>query len=260
MNIHSTNTVGELAVAIPGATRIFETLGIDYCCGGNRTLDEVCRASNLALETVMRSLTQTQQSLPVNLQTQDWQQTTLVALLAYIVDKHHHFTRSELTRLEGLINKVCSVHGQNHPELLKLRRLFQTVREDLLPHMLKEEEVLFPYIEQLEKAVSDSQTVEQPFFGTVQNPVRMMMFEHDTVGEILVEMRKVTNNYTVPPEGCISYRTLYQALQDFEYDLHQHIHLENNLAFPRAIEIENRTKLSAQVDARIEQNSATCCS
>ncbi len=259
MNIHSTNTVGDLAVAIPGATRVFEALGIDYCCGGNRTLDEVCRISNLAVENVMRSLTQTEPSIPANEQTQDWQQTSLTALFTYIVDNHHVFTRKELTRLEALINKVCSVHGQNHPELLKLRRLFKTIHEDLLPHMLKEEEVLFPYIEQLEKAILNTQSVERPFFGTVQNPVRMMMFEHETVGEILGEMRQVTGNYRVPPEGCISYKTLYQAMQDFEYDLHQHIHLENNLLFPRAIEIESKLKFIAQVDAGVEQKGAACC-
>src|SRR5688572_10530747 len=159
MNIHSTNTVGELAVAIPGATRVFEALGIDYCCGGNRTLDEVCRISNLAVETVMRSLTQAAPSIPANEQTQDWQQTSLAALLAYIVDNHHVFTRKELTRLEALITKVYSVHGQQHLELLKLQTLFQTIKEDLLPHMLKEEQVLFPYIEQLEKAIFNSEPV-----------------------------------------------------------------------------------------------------
>jgi regulator of cell morphogenesis and NO signaling len=259
MNIHSTNTVGALAVAIPGATRVFEALGIDYCCGGKRTLDEVCRISNLAVEQVIGSLTEGEESATENQQTQNWHNVSLASLFAYIVDMHHVFTRKELTRLEALINKVCSVHGQNHPELLKLRRLFKTIHEDLLPHMLKEEEVLFPYIEQLEKAILSSQSVERPFFGTVQNPVRMMMFEHDTVGEILGEMRKVTNNYTAPPEGCISYKTLYQALEDLEYDLHQHIHLENNLLFPRAIEIESKMKLIAQVDACIEQNGATCC-
>jgi regulator of cell morphogenesis and NO signaling len=242
MNIHSTNTVGELAVAIPGATRVFEALGIDYCCGGNRTLDEVCRISNLTVENVLHSLTQTEQAIPANQQTQDWQKTSLTALFNYIVDYHHAFTRKELERLEALINKVCSVHGQNHPELLQLQTLFQAINKDLLPHMLKEEQVLFPYIEKLEKASLNNGSIPVPFFHTLQNPVRMMMFEHDAAGEILAEMRLLTNNYTVPPEGCISYKTLYQALQDFEYDLHQHIHLENNLLFPRAIELEDRMK------------------
>jgi regulator of cell morphogenesis and NO signaling len=241
MNIHSTDTVGALAVAIPGATRVFEALGIDYCCGGNRSLNEVCRVSNLAIENVIGSLTQAETAV-ANQQTQDWQKTSLTALFTYIVDYHHAFTRKELERLEALINKVCSVHGQNHTELLKLQTIFQAVTKDLLPHMLKEEQVLFPYIEKLEKASLNKEPVPHPFFGTVQNPVRMMMFEHDAVGELLTEMRLLTNNYTVPPEGCISYKTLFQALQDFEYDLHQHIHLENNLLFPRAIELENKIK------------------
>jgi regulator of cell morphogenesis and NO signaling len=241
MNIHSTDTVGALAVAIPGATRVFEALGIDYCCGGNRSLNEVCRVSNLAIENVIGSLTQAETAV-ANQQTQDWQKASLTALFTYIVDYHHAFTRKELERLEALINKVCSVHGQNHTELLKLQTIFQAITKDLLPHMLKEEQVLFPYIEKLEKASLNKEPVPHPFFGTVQNPVRMMMFEHDAVGELLTEMRLLTNNYTVPPEGCISYKTLYQALQDFEYDLHQHIHLENNLLFPRAIELEGKMK------------------
>jgi regulator of cell morphogenesis and NO signaling len=242
MNIHSTNTIGELAVAIPGATRVFEALGIDYCCGGNRKLNEVCSNSNLAVENVIRSLAQAEVANVKNQQTQDWQKTSLTALFTYIVDYHHAFTRKELERLEALIHKVCSVHGQNHSELWKLQTLFQTIKEDLLPHMLKEEQVLFPYIEKLEKAILHGGPVPTPFFKTVKNPVHMMMLEHDTVGEILSELRSLTNNYIVPPEGCISYKTLYQALQDFEYDLHQHIHLENNLLFPRAIELEGKLK------------------
>lgn len=241
MNIYSTDTVGKLAVAIPGATRVFEALGIDYCCGGNRSLNEVCRISNLSIENVIGSLAQAEAAV-ANQQTEDWQKTSLTALFTYIVDYHHTFTRKELERLEALINKVCSVHGLNHPELLKLQTNFQALSQDMVPHMLKEEQVLFPYIEKLEKAYLHKEPVPHPFFGTVQNPVRMMMFEHDTAGEILAEMRALANNYTVPPEGCISYKTLYQALQDFEYNLHQHIHLENNLLFPRAIELESSLK------------------
>ncbi len=240
MTIHSTDTIGDLAVAIPGATRVFEKLGIDYCCGGNRTLDEVCRISNLEIETLVGSLTQAEQFTSANPGTEDWQNATLASLMTYIVDKHHDFTRKELERLTALVKKVHFVHGQNHPELLKVQTLFQTLLADLSPHMLKEEQVLFPYIEQLEKTVLYQEAYQRPFFGTVQNPVRMMMFEHDAVGDVLREMREVTQNYMVPPEGCISYKTLYQALQDFEYDLHQHIHLENNLLFPRAIEFENK--------------------
>jgi regulator of cell morphogenesis and NO signaling len=242
MNIQSTSTIGDLAVTIAGATRVFEALGIDYCCGGNRRLDEVCRASNLTLEQVIGSLAEAEESSAAKPQSADWQQASLASLQAYIVDYHHAFTRKELNRLEPLLQKVCSVHGQGHPELLKLQSLFQGLKEDLLPHMLKEEQVLFPYIESLEQAARQQLAAPRPFFGTVQNPVRMMMFEHDAVGEIVAEIRQLTGAYTVPPEACISYKTLYEALRDFEYDIHQHIHLENNLLFPRAIELENRLK------------------
>lgn len=239
MNIQSTSTVGDLAVTIPGATRVFEALGIDYCCGGNRRLEEVCQVSNLPVEQVIRSLAEAESSSAARPQNEDWQQASLTSLQAYIVDYHHAFTRKELNRIESLLHKVCSVHGQNHTELFRLQTVFQTLKEDLLPHMLKEEQVLFPYIEKLEEATRHHGPVDRPFFITVQNPVRMMMFEHDAAGEILAEMRQLTNGYTVPPEGCISYKTLYEALRDFEYDLHQHIHLENNLLFPRAIKLES---------------------
>lgn len=239
MNIQPTSTIGDLAVGIPGATRVFEALGIDYCCGGNRRLDEVCRVSNLPVEQVIRSLAEAEESPAAKPQSEEWLQTSLASLQAYIVDFHHTFTRKELNRLESLLHKVCSVHGQNHAELLQLQAVFQRLKEDLLPHMLKEEQVLFPYIEKLEQATLEQESLARPFFGTVQNPVRMMMFEHEAAGDMLAEVRLLTNNYRVPPEGCISYKTLYEALRDFEYDLHQHIHLENNLLFPRAIKLED---------------------
>jgi regulator of cell morphogenesis and NO signaling len=145
-----------------------------------------------------------------------------------------------------LSKKVISAHGENHPELLKVGALFETMCADLKPHMFKEEQVLFPYIVALVQA--DSQKKPAPFgaFGTVNNPIRMMMMEHDTVGEILRELRTLTSEYSTPADGCISYHTFYEALEAFEKDLHQHIHLENNILFPRAIELE------AQLTLRIE--------
>lgn len=239
MTINANNTVGELAVGMPGATRIFEQMGIDYCCGGNRSLNDACQAARVPVEEVLSSLEQAHRSAQANAQTTDWQAASLTALTSYIVDKHHIFTKQELARLDQLLNKVCSVHGQNHPELLRLQTLFQCLSQELTPHMLKEEQVLFPYINRMEEAIRQQQAVTPPFFGTVRNPVRMMMLEHETAGELLREMRGVSGNYTVPPDGCISYQTLYQALAAFEEDLHQHIHLENNILFPRAQEMES---------------------
>jgi regulator of cell morphogenesis and NO signaling len=154
------------------------------------------------------------------------------------VEKHHTFTRQELARLEALLVKVCGVHGQNHPELFRIQEQFQELNRDLEPHMLKEERVLFPYIIQMEEAAKNNRPNVVPPFGTVRNPVKVMMAEHDAAGDILREMRELSSDYTVPEDACISYQTLYGALAALEADLHQHIHLENNILFPRAAEME----------------------
>jgi regulator of cell morphogenesis and NO signaling len=166
----------------------------------------------------------------------DFQKLSLTQLITHIVDTHHVFTKSEMSRLRALVTKVIGAHGANHPELLTVGELFQRLCADLEPHMFKEEQVLFPYIIRMEKA----ETVLLAPFGTVKNPIRMMMMEHDTAGDILRKLRAVTSDYRVPSDGCISYQTLYQALQGLEKDLHQHIHLENNVLFPKAVELESR--------------------
>jgi regulator of cell morphogenesis and NO signaling len=239
MAINSTHTVRELAVAIPEATRIFERLGIDYCCGGSRSLAEACQTAQVPVEKVVRWLEQAEQTAQTTAGARDWQAEPLAALLSHIVDTHHVFTQQELQRLTQLLIKVCSVHSANHPELLRLQTLFGSLAQELVPHMLKEEQVLFPYITRMEEAINRERPVPPAFFGTVRNPVRMMMTEHDTAGEVLREMRQLTNNFTTPPDACISFQTLYQALEAFEADLHQHIHLENNILFPRAVEMES---------------------
>jgi regulator of cell morphogenesis and NO signaling len=222
---------------MPGATRIFEKLGIDYCCGGGNSLADACAKAGVAVDEVIGSLEGTEHSDATSA-SEGWQIAPLVELITNIVEKHHTFTRQELARLEALLIKVCGVHGQNHPELFRIQEQFQELNRDLEPHMLKEERVLFPYIIQMEEAVKNNRTLPAPPFGTVQNPVRVMMAEHDAAGDILREMREVSSNYTVPEDACISYQTLYGALAALEADLHQHIHLENNILFPRAAEME----------------------
>ena len=235
MNINVASTVRDLAVTVPGATRVFEKLGIDYCCGGHRTLADACVTAKVPLEQVTASLEQTDEAQP---ELQEWTAASMTALIQHIVEKHHTFTKEELPRIEKLMNKVCAVHGEQHPELLQLKAVFLALKQELDPHLLKEEQVLFPYLTGLENALTAGGMLPLSCFGTVQNPVRMMTLEHEAAGDLLKEMREITDNYTVPPEVCMSYQTLYQALNELEADLHQHIHLENNLLFPKALKME----------------------
>ena len=235
ITIEPTRTVRDVVLEIPGATRVFETVGIDYCCGGGRSLESACATAGVTLEHVLTSLELTK--APAN-GLPDFRTTTLAQLIEHIVNVHHVFTRTEIARLRGLLTKVCTKHGETHPELEPLRRLFDTLSSELEPHMFKEERILFPFVIGLEDALTNRRPFGRPPFGTVNNPIRLMMMEHDNAGRLLKEMRQLTFDYTPPADACMSYRSLYQALDELEKDLHEHIHLENNILFPRAAEME----------------------
>ena len=232
--ISSEMTVREVAMRIPESTRLFETLQIDYCCGGNRPLTEACASAGVEVNNVMEQLSALGKSAPGD-EAVDFQKLSLTELITHILETHHVFTKSEMDRIQALVTKVIGAHGANHPELLTVGELFQRLCTDLKPHMFKEEQILFPYIVRMAES-QDPAALLAPF-GTVENPIRMMMMEHDTAGDILRRLRAVTSDYRVPSDGCISYQTLYQALEGFEKDLHQHIHLENNVLFPKAVEL-----------------------
>ena len=238
MSLTAERTVRELALESPAATRVFEKLGIDYCCGGNKSLAEACRAANLSMDQVIDSLEMADQAARSVQTVRDWQREPLADLVSHITNTHHKFTRSELARISPLLDKVCSVHGKNHPELQEIRASFQELAQELTTHMMKEERVLFPYIVRMEEAVIQKEPVLPAPFGSVRNPVSMMEHEHDSAGNALRTMRQASSGYTAPSDACISYQTLYRALMDFEADLHQHIHLENNILFPRTIAME----------------------
>jgi iron-sulfur cluster repair di-iron protein len=246
MTINKETTVKAIALTVPSATRIFEDLGIDYCCGGNLSLTAACDKAKVPIAKVVEALERPGRSVKWEGNERYWQSARLSQLIDHIVNTHHTFTRSELARIERLAEKVCSAHGQNHPELMQVREVFRSLREDLIPHMLKEEQVLFPYVDALEEAVSNHRPVPPTFFVTVQNPVRMMMMEHDKAGDILRNIRKLTNDFTLPSDACMTFHSYYQALHGLETDLHQHIHLENNILFPRAIEMEGAPRITAQ--------------
>jgi regulator of cell morphogenesis and NO signaling len=237
VSVSTARTVRELALEIPEATRIFEKIGIDYCCGGGKSLEEACATANLSVDEVLDSLEFAEQEARAKQKDRNWRAEPLADLVAHINGTHHKYTRQEIARLGPLFDKVVSVHGKNHPELQQVRAAFRGLAQELTVHMMKEEAILFPYIVRMGEAVIQKEPVLPPPFGSVQNPVAMMMHEHDSAGDALRAMRQASAGYTPPGDACISYQTLCKALGDFETDLHQHIH-ENNILFPRAIEME----------------------
>jgi regulator of cell morphogenesis and NO signaling len=232
-------TVRDVATELPQSTRLFERLKIDYCCGGNKPLAEACASAGVDVGSVMEMLTEVTQSNANEEGALDFQKLTPTKLITHIVETHHVFTKSEMDRLQSLADKVLAGHGGNHPELIHLDELLTRLRADLMPHMMKEEQILFPYIVAMENATNQNRPLPFAPFGTVNNPIRMLMREHDAAGEMMREVRALTSDYKTPADACNSYKTLYQALENFEKDLHQHIHLENNILFPKALTLEN---------------------
>ncbi|MDM7922854.1 MAG: iron-sulfur cluster repair di-iron protein [Pyrinomonadaceae bacterium] len=231
-------TVREIALELPQTTRVFEEFKIDYCCGGRKPLAEACANAGVDISAVVEKLTRTMSDRQADPSITP--SDSLTKLMDHIIDTHHVYTRKELSALFPLMEKVVRAHGGNHPELLELQESFIELANDLMPHLEKEELVLFPYIRRMEQNVRNGLGVPAAPFGTVMNPVRMMMMEHDTAGDILKKMRLLSGDYTTPPDACPSFTGLFHRLQELERDLHQHIHLENNVLFPEALEIEER--------------------
>jgi regulator of cell morphogenesis and NO signaling len=220
-------TLGDLVAEVPGRASVLERLGLDYCCHGDRSVADACATAGLDPAAVVAELDQ-----PAPAAAQAEHPTDPSALVDHIEATHHAYLHAELPALEALAGKVADVHGARHAELADVRRLVAALRADLEPHLLKEERVLFPAIRALTTGAR-----EFPF-GTVENPIRMMRVEHDQAGDLLAELRTVTGGYTVPDDGCASYRSLYERLVVLESDTHVHIHLENNVLFPEAVAIE----------------------
>ena len=237
MVITSDTPVRDIVVEIPTAIPVLERLGIDYCCGGKHTLAEACVRRDVSLGPLLEELGRQQQNAnPVEVH---WQKVTLKDLTQYIVEKHHAFTRQQLDLIRELAGKVERRHGDRHPEIFQVSEACAAITTELTHHFFCEENILFPYIAQLE---AGQQPVLPPVFGSVEQPITRMMMDHDHTGNELSLVREITNNYQPPADACTTYRALYRALEDLELDLHQHIHLENNILFPRALE---QAKVSA---------------
>lgn len=248
-------TIREIALEAPLTTRVFEEFKIDYCCGGRVHFAEACQNAGVDPRLVEQRLDTVIQSAGTSADLIERSSPT--DLIDHIVKTHHVFTRSELSRLLTLMEKVARKHGNGHPELLEMQEKLDALNTELLPHMAKEEMVLFPYIKELDNAKTRGRIAAPPHFGSVRNPVRMMMFEHDAAGEILRKMRDLSSDYKVPEGACPSFAALYAGLEDLEKDLHRHIHLENNVLFVQAIELEGNPSAEAvsQCDPGAMKNS-----
>jgi regulator of cell morphogenesis and NO signaling len=232
----TTQTVRDIALENPTSIRVFEAFGIDYCCGGRKPLAEACAAKNISVDAVISALENgTASAAPV---TKDWKAQSLSALAAHIVNVHHAYVRRELPRLAELAGKVVNRHGDTKPELPQIQAKVAQISEELIEHLAKEEVVLFPYITKLERAKEEGTAKPHGCFGTVASPIAMMTQEHEAAGALLQEIRQLSGDYTPPVGACPTFHAFYSGLHEFEQDLHQHIHLENNILFPRAIAME----------------------
>ena len=230
-------TVGELAREFPASARVFQHYGIDFCCGGGKTLAEASQGKGISLDSLLEELEKAER-FPKRESTRDWNAATASTLIDHILDKHHAYLHSELPRLAGMLAKVIDAHGERHPDLLRpLSPVFAGLKKELEEHMWKEENVLFPLIRQMEQAEARvGATPRMP----VNGPIQMMEIEHESAGHALRQLRQISSDYQPPEDACNTYRALLEGLKTMESDLHEHIHLENNILFPKALALQGR--------------------
>ncbi|HTO15292.1 MAG TPA: iron-sulfur cluster repair di-iron protein [Edaphocola sp.] len=240
MSISKETIVGDLVAKDYRTASVFGRNGIDFCCNGNRSIEEACKADALNPEELVAELQE------VSKENQggsiDYQSWPIDLLADYIEKKHHRYVESKGAEIIPYLDKIANVHGDNHPELFEVQSMFKESIGELAAHMKKEELLLFPYVRKMVQAKNSNIDKVPAPFGTVQNPIRNMMHEHDGEGERFRKISALTNNYTVPEDGCNSYKVTLAMLQEFEQDLHLHIHLENNILFPKSIEMEGTFK------------------
>lgn len=235
MSITIETKIGELVAEDYRTALVFKRHKIDFCCQGGRTIAEACTKKGLSANEILEELFDIQNQKEV---VEDFQNWDLDKLVDHIETKHHVYVSSTIPVIQQYLDKVCRVHGDYHPELHQVNALFSEGAEELSHHMMKEELVLFPFIKRMAEAQKQNEKVELPGYGTVQNPIHMMEHEHSVEGERFSKISQLTNDYNPPAEACNTYRVVFSLLKEFEEDLHQHIHLENNILFPKSIVLE----------------------
>jgi len=236
MEIGAKTRVADVASEHPATIRVFQKYGIDFCCGGKRPLDEVCREMKLDLAELEKDL-----GLAVAGPRPDgppWPAWSIAQIVAGIVARYHRPLDEELARLSQMMHKVLAVHGERHPELAEVSGIFGTLRNELRLHMRKEEEMLFPYLIRIEAAALDPGTLVDPPTGSLAGPIAALEHDHAVVGRSLAELRECTGGYRPPADACNTFRGLYHGFEELERSVHEHVHVENNILFPRAAGIE----------------------
>lgn len=236
MRFNQENIIGEVVAQDYRTASVFKKYGIDFCCQGNRNLLEACTRKSIDPELVIQDLEAVVSERADN--STDYKSWPLDLLADYIEKKHHRYVETKILEIKPYLDKICRVHGEHHPELFEIREQFYASAGELAAHMKKEEFILFPFVRKMVKARHDGSKVTSPQFGTVQNPVEMMMEEHSTEGDRFSKIDELSSHYTPPADACNTYRVTYALLKEFEQDLHMHIHLENNILFPKAIALE----------------------
>jgi regulator of cell morphogenesis and NO signaling len=234
-------TVSEITIENPASTRVFESLGIDYCCGGKVPLKDACFKANVSPEIVLQLLDNLNDAAGQT-EPEKWIAAPFAELTSHIVGEHHDYARAEGPRLLTLLQKVNARHEWVHPEVTTIKDVFTALFQELSIHMLKEEQVLFPYLNSMDAAVRAGKAVPPAFFGSVRNPIEHMLADHNNAGDSLERMSTLSDGYQTPPDGCPTFRALYHGLAEFAANLHRHVHLENNILFPRALEMEKAGK------------------
>ncbi|HYK77627.1 MAG TPA: iron-sulfur cluster repair di-iron protein [Daejeonella sp.] len=229
-------TIGEIVAKDYRKAQVFKKLGIDFCCGGKKTLNEVSEKKGISADEIRKELAAIDKIEKSS--SFDFDKWNLDFLSDFIVNTHHQYVRDSIPFISELSQKVARVHGSNHPEMIQVAEIFARVAQDLSLHLTKEERILFPHIKALAAVKRDGTPMPATPFGGVKNPVQVMEMEHEQAGEDMVIIRELTSDYTLPSDACTSYSILFKKLEEFEGDLHQHVHLENNILFPKAIELE----------------------
>jgi len=244
MTIEQDQTIGEIVTLDYRTAAVFHSFGIDFCCKGGRSLAEACEHKNVEIQILIDALQQAM--MEDRSSTTDFNSWPLDLLADHIEKKHHRYADLRIIEIKPFLRKVVQVHGDRHPELREVERLFNLSAGDLTVHMKKEEFILFPFIRKMIKQQQAGEPFVAPPFGTIQNPIAMMHHEHDAEGDRYQKIADLTNQYTPPADACNTYRVTFAMLKEFEADLHLHIHLENYILFPKAIEMEKR--LSGRVE------------